>query len=113
MVPFRATTEAVAFGVGWASPGTELCTSEEWSVVAGTSDQIRDVLAAHGNLLVDAATVDDDTDLYSAGLQSHATVRVMLALEEQFNLEFPDSLLRRSTFSNIATLRRVIEELER
>lgn len=49
----------------------------------------------------DIDTLADDADLYAAGLTSHATVNLMLALEEAFDVEFPDSLLRRRTFSSV------------
>jgi acyl carrier protein len=76
------------------------------------NEQIREVLAAHGKLAVDPARLDDEADLYAVGLESHSAVSVMLALEEEFSLEFPDDRLRRSTFSSIAALSRVIAELK-
>ncbi len=65
---------------------------------------IRDVIAQHGSLSVDATTLKPDTDLYSAGLTSLATVGVMLALEDRFNVEFPESLLRRKTFESLESI---------
>ena len=35
-------------------------------------------------------------DLYAAGMTSHASVNVMLALEDAFDIEFPDELLTKS-----------------
>ena len=43
-------------------------------------------------------------DLYRAGLTSHASVNVMLALEDAFDIEFPDALLKKSTFESIAAI---------
>lgn len=68
------------------------------------TDVIRNVLAKHGRLSVDVHQLDDDASLYGAGLTSHATVNVMLALENEFDVEFPERLLRRSTFESIASL---------
>lgn len=65
---------------------------------------IRNVLADHGRLGVDIAKIGDDDSLYGAGLTSHATVSVMLALEDEFDIEFPETLLRRSTFESIDSL---------
>lgn len=62
---------------------------------------IREVLGDHGHLSVDAQTIDRSADLYAAGLTSHASVNVMLALEDAFDIEFPEHLLRKSTFSSI------------
>ena len=75
------------------------------------SDQIKTILAEHGRLLVDASELDDDADLYQAGLTSLSTVNVMLALEEHFNVEFLDRMLGRKTFGSIRSLSEAIEEL--
>ena len=60
---------------------------------------------------VDVATLDDDADLYGAGLSSHAAVNVMIALEDVFDIEFPDSLLRKSTFASIDAIRAAVDEV--
>ena len=74
-------------------------------------DTIRKVLADHGRLAVDASGLDRDADLYEAGLTSHASVNIMLALEDAFDLEFPDRLLKKSTFSSISAIDGAITEL--
>jgi len=76
------------------------------------SEDIRTVLQTHGRLAVDAASLRDDSDLFEAGLTSHATVSLMLALEERFEVEFPERMLRRGAFANIASIRAGIEELK-
>jgi acyl carrier protein len=73
-------------------------------------DTIRAVLAQHGRLAVDAAGLDRDANLYEAGLTSHASVTVMLALEDSFDLEFPDRLLTKATFSSIAAIEAALAE---
>ncbi|HEX4763096.1 MAG TPA: acyl carrier protein [Usitatibacter sp.] len=75
------------------------------------SQQIRPIVAAHGRLLVDVATLTDDSDLYEAGLTSLSTVNLMLALEEHFGVEFLDRMLGRKTFQSIRTLSDAITEL--
>jgi acyl carrier protein len=74
-------------------------------------DTIREVLVAHGRLAEDAASLGADADLYSAGLTSHASVNVMLALEDAFDVEFPDRMLRKDTFASVAAIRGALEEL--
>ena len=74
-------------------------------------EQIRDILAEFGRLRVDVATLDDDADLYGAGLSSHAAVNVMIALEDVFDIEFPDSLLRKSTFASVDAIRSAVDEV--
>ena len=75
------------------------------------AQQIRDVLAAYANLATEPRTLPEDTDLYSAGMTSHATVNVMLALEARFDIEFPDRMLRSRVFGSIGSIRAAVEEL--
>lgn len=72
---------------------------------------IRLVLNEGGTLPVDATTLKDGDDLYTAGLTSHATVNLMLGLEERFDVEFPDRLLRRRTFESIDAISTAVTEL--
>ena len=74
-------------------------------------ERIRKVLATHGRLPVAADGLPDDANLYSAGMTSHASVNVMLALEGEFDVEFPDHMLKRSVFESISAIRTAIDEL--
>lgn len=67
-------------------------------------ETIRTILRDNGRLPVDVDTLGREDDLYRAGLTSHASVNVMLALEDEFDVEFPDELLRKSTFESIASI---------
>ena len=75
------------------------------------TEDIRSIVKDHGRLPVDVATLSDDADLYAAGLTSHASVNLMLALEAKFDLEFPERMLRRKSFESVAAIRAAIEEL--
>jgi acyl carrier protein len=80
------------------------------------SDQlaiIQTILEKHGRLSVDAHSLAPEQSLYDAGLTSHASVNVMLALEDEFDVEFPERLLKRSTFESVAKLEQAIEGLLR
>jgi acyl carrier protein len=74
-------------------------------------EKIRTILAEHGRFPVDVATIGDDEDLFQAGMTSHASVNVMLALEEEFDLEFPEIMLRKSTFESVTAIRNALAEL--
>ena len=74
-------------------------------------DQIRQVIAEHARLAVVVGKLDDDSDLFRAGMTSHASVNLMLALEEMFEVEFPESMLRKSTFSSICSIEEALSEL--
>jgi acyl carrier protein len=75
------------------------------------TDDIRAVLRDHGRLAVDVDRLADESNLYDSGLTSHASVSLMLALEERFDIEFPDRMLRRGVFASIAAIRAGLEEL--
>lgn len=75
-------------------------------------EQIRQVIGEHGRLVGDMATISDDADLYSAGMTSHASVSVMLALEDAFDLEFPDEMLTRRVFFSVASIAEAIDALQ-
>jgi acyl carrier protein len=72
---------------------------------------IRQVLRDHARLPVDADAIDVNADLFQAGMSSHASVNVMLALEDAFDIEFPDSMLKRSMFESIAAIAAAVTEL--
>jgi acyl carrier protein len=73
--------------------------------------RVRRVLVAHGRLKRSVEHLSDSDDLYEAGLTSHASVNVMLALESEFDIEFPDQLLNRSAFSSVAAISAAVQEL--
>ena len=74
--------------------------------------KIREILAKNGRLSTPVDQLADDGDLYNAGLTSLATVGVMLALEEEFNIEIPDNLLGRKTFQSIQSIADVVNQLK-
>jgi acyl carrier protein len=76
-----------------------------------TATKIRGILKEHGRLAKDADGLADADDLYQAGMTSHASVNVMLALEGEFDVEFPDSMLKRSVFESISSITAAIDEL--
>ena len=75
------------------------------------TDRIRKILADHARLSVDPATLSGGDDLYQAGMTSHASVQVMLALEDEFDVEFPDAMLKRSVFETIDSMAAAIASL--
>ena len=75
------------------------------------SDKIRQIIQEHGRLAADVQTLGDQADLYQAGLTSHASVSLMLALETAFDVEFPDSMLKRSVFQSVSSIREALQRL--
>lgn len=72
---------------------------------------VREVLSRNAGLTVDAMTVDANADLFAAGMTSHASVGVMLGIEDELDVEFPDQLMRKSTFTSVASILSAVEEL--
>ncbi len=81
--------------------------TENWTA------EIRRVLNDAGRLPVDASTLDEHADLYLVGMSSHASVDVMLELEETFEIEFPPQMLNRSVFESIAAIATAVDKLKR
>jgi acyl carrier protein len=80
--------------------------------MSDTKSEIRRVIRDHGRLPVDVESLDDHADLFLAGMTSHASVNVMLALEDAFDVEFPDDMLKRSVFETVADIAAAIGELQ-
>jgi acyl carrier protein len=76
------------------------------------SAAVREIVKDHGRLAVDVETLPDDASLYEAGMTSHASVNVMLALEDAFDVEFPDEMLKRSVFESVAAIDEALQRLD-
>lgn len=73
--------------------------------------QVRTVLKEHAKLVDDPMKITPESDLYLAGMTSLSSVNVMLALEDAFEIEFPDRMLNKSVFGSILAIREAILEL--
>jgi acyl carrier protein len=74
-------------------------------------ERVRGLVADHGGLAVDVATLTADADLYRAGMSSFASVQLMLALEEAFDIEFPETMLSPRTFSSLNAIQEAVSQL--
>jgi len=74
-------------------------------------DRVRQIIRDYGRLPGDVDALDDDADLYQAGMTSHASVNLMLALEAAFDIEFPDAMLKRSVFQSVRSISDALESL--
>lgn len=72
--------------------------------------RVRRVVATTGDL-GDACDIEGSTNLFDRGLTSLASVRILVALEEEFCVLFPDELLARSTFSTIDNLAEAVHRV--
>ena len=74
-------------------------------------ERIREVVKDHGHLSVDIASLPDDADLFAAGMTSHDSVNVMIALEDTFEIEFPDAMLKRTVFESVDSIAAALTEI--
>jgi acyl carrier protein len=74
-------------------------------------ERVRQIIREYGRLPSDLDSLDDDADLYQAGMTSHASVNLMLALESAFDVEFPDAMLKRSVFQSVRSISEALESL--
>ena len=74
-------------------------------------NRLRKIVKDHAGLNLPLEIIGDSTDLYGAGMSSQSSVTLMLAVEGQFGVEFPDAMLNRDVFSNIETIARAIETI--
>jgi acyl carrier protein len=86
---------------------------KDWlgKVTSNIDDEVRRILGAHGHLASDVQSLSDQQDLFHVGMTSHANVNVMLALEDAFDIEFPEEMLQRSTFQSISSIRDAVSVL--
>jgi acyl carrier protein len=87
-------------------------TSMTSSQVSQRKRRIREVLREHARLNVDVDSIEDGADLYQAGMTSHASVSLMLALEDAFDVEFPDSMLTRNVFQSVAAIDSALDRIQ-
>ena len=71
---------------------------------------IREILGIHGRM-TKADALDPAQDLYASGLTSFAAVQLMLALEEAFDVEFPERMLNRRSFASIDAIAACLTEI--
>jgi acyl carrier protein len=69
------------------------------------------LVSEHAGLAVDVSSLAPDADLYRAGMSSFASVQLMLALEEAFDIEFPESMLSPRTFSSLSAIEAAVGQL--
>ena len=75
------------------------------------SEAVRKIVAQHGRLSAGVAGLKDTSNLYDAGLTSLATVGLMLALENHFNVEYSEAMLGRKTYQSIESIAEALGEL--
>ncbi|MGD1703621.1 phosphopantetheine-binding protein [Dapis sp. BLCC M229] len=76
-----------------------------------TLEQLKVCMVEHLKLVTSVDQIDNDTELTSLGLDSMAATNLMLDLEDEFEVTFPDELLTPDVFKTTNTLNSAIEKL--
>ena len=68
--------------------------------------RIKQVIVRTLSLEVDADEIDDEDELFGGGLglNSMATIEIIVGLEEEFGIEVPDEDLRVELFDSVQTM---------
>jgi acyl carrier protein len=74
--------------------------------------EIHGIIMDHSGLGSTISALEDNTDLYRAGMKSFASVQLMLALEDTFEIEFPERMLTRATFRSPAAIEQAVKALQ-
>jgi acyl carrier protein len=88
---------------------TETSSMARQSAACNLKDRIRNIVKDNVRFGVPVSALEDSTPLYQAGMTSYASVQLMLALENEFSLEFPDVMLSREVFESIDSIANAIE----
>jgi acyl carrier protein len=73
--------------------------------------RIRAIVLDHAGLGAAAERLADTDSLWDLGLDSLASVRVMLAVEAEFGVELPEEMLTRETFGSIHGITAAVAQL--
>ena len=84
----------------------------ELATVNYMEDIVRRILRDNSSIGLDALIIDSNADLYAAGLTSFTAVQFMMALEEKMGVEYPDHLMKRSTFQSVRAIVESVVELQ-
>lgn len=74
-------------------------------------DRVRAIVGSMNLLPVPVDGLSDQDNLFDAGMTSFGSVQLMMAIEEEFDIEFPNSLLTRKTFATLDGLNSAVEQL--
>lgn len=73
------------------------------------TSRVRDLIGENSEIeLTDAISNDDD--LFLAGMQSLDCVRILVAVEDEFEIELPNDRIERSIFASITNLTTLVAE---
>jgi hypothetical protein len=75
-------------------------------------ETVRQLIDEKGNLTVAARDLARNADLYRAGLTPFTAIQVMLALENECAIEFPEWMLNRKSMSSVDAILACLRDLQ-
>jgi len=75
-------------------------------------EAVRRLIEDKASLSMHACDLSSDADLYRASLTPFAAIQLMLALEKEFEVEFPERMLNRKSMSSIGRIVFCLRELQ-
>ncbi|MFK0111585.1 phosphopantetheine-binding protein [Streptomyces sp. NPDC091217] len=73
--------------------------------------RVRSILETHSGIGEKVRELTPDASLWDAGMESLATVRVVIALEEEFDIAFEDGMLEKNPFDSVSSITSVVAEM--
>lgn len=81
------------------------------SVAQSLQDRLTQIVRPNLKFLGEDASLEPDAPLADLGLDSLASIDLLLDLEEQLEVEIPDDILDENTFSSISHLASTLEPI--
>ncbi len=78
-----------------------------------TDEMVLELIQDHAPDISAGRTLSAETDLWEAGMDSLSSVTVVVAVEEEYDVEFPDEMLTREVFSSAAAIATAVRVLIR
>jgi acyl carrier protein len=78
---------------------------------ADIAGRVRRVVAEHSHLEASAYECPEQLNLHDAGMTSFESVNIMVIIEDEFDIEFPDHMLRREVFESVASMKSAVAEV--
>lgn len=71
--------------------------------------EVRNIVIREAQLSMDAQQISDTLSLDDAGITSLARMNIILALEDRFQITFPDEIMTRNNFASIAAISKTVD----
>lgn len=71
--------------------------------------EIRSIVIEQAQLPIEAQKISDTMDLDEAGITSLGRMNVILALEDRYQITFPDEMMTRKNFSSITAMSKAVD----